>query len=581
MVPCPLFSGNKLRLREDLPADYTVHAGEIYSKCSCEMSVSNQYLNVRPKADTSTVEDLVSLVHQGQVRIPSFQRDLKWESEDVLSLFDSIYKGYPIGSLLLRKGKAKASIVELGPLTIEAPETTSALWVVDGQQRLVSLTAGLAREGEMPETPDDPYVIYFDAKEKRFNAPPKTGGIPSTWVPVTKLLDATSLSEWIFNWSHSDDRNLRSSVFEAGKRIRQYRVPQYVITTDDEDLLRDIFHRVNKSGKRLEWSDVYDALYGDQRKEPSTLSDLSEAISEVGMGVPREEQLLSCVVASQGLDVTQNVGVHSQKPGVQKNLEHGVQDALPAIRRVLSFFRENAKIPHLRLLPRSTPLIILTRFFRLYPDPEPRTLTLLVRWTWRVLLEAFDRSEPTLKRRGVTSVVEDNESRAVQKLLDLVNTSPSSSYTLPDRFDARSSESRLALLGLHARAPQSLDTGEHLNVSSLIEQEDRRAFRRIWRRGSSSPANRILLPETGSARQELVDFIQASSDEAKRRRVLSSHCISERAEQALLNDNEEEFIGEREELIQKTVCELGTRLAEWDANDRPSIDTLLSSTANS
>jgi len=40
------------------------------------------------------------MVYRGHVRVPSFQRGLRWEASDVQDLFDSIYRGYPIGSLL-------------------------------------------------------------------------------------------------------------------------------------------------------------------------------------------------------------------------------------------------------------------------------------------------------------------------------------------------------------------------------------------------------------------------------------------------------------------------------------------------
>jgi hypothetical protein len=394
-------------------------------------------------------------------------------------------------------------------------------------------------------------------------------------VPTTKLLDGADLSEWIFNWQHSDDQTLRESVFEAGKRLRQYRIPMYVVNTDNEDLLRTIFKRINKSGKPLEWPAVYNALYGDTAGEPSTIDELAEALSDLGMGVPDEEQLLSCVIAYRGLDVTQNVGVHSRKE--PDALRKGVEDTLPALRHVLSFFREHAEIPHLRMLPRSTPLIILTRFFGLHPNPEPRNVELLVRWTWRILMEAYDLSEPTLKRRGVTQIEASNETEAVRTLLTLVNKEPTSKYTLPDRFDSRSSESRLFLLGLNALTPRTFDDGHPINVASLIEKQDRRAFRKIWPSGVSSPANRVLLPGTGSVRANLVKYVRQGPDQ----KVLASHGISEKAADAILRDDVEAFIDERARMLQETVRSLAQRLAAWNRNDRPSINAILSKVGTS
>jgi hypothetical protein len=527
------------------------------------------HLNIRPAAETKTVEDLVSLVKKGKVRIPSFQRGLQWTSSDVLKLFDSIYKGYPVGSLLMREGEAAATTLELGPLKIEAPETSSARWVVDGQQRLVSLTAGLARPEPIPESPEDDFVVYFDAESEAFKAPRNNGKVPSTWVPATKLLDGAELSEWIFSWEHVNEPQLRQIVFEAGKRLRQYSIPLYVVTTDDEDLLRDIFQRVNKSGKPMKWEDVYNALYGDSGSAPSTLDDLAGELKDLGMGTPREEQLLSCVVACQGLDVTQNLGVHSQKD--PDALQEGVTEALPAIRRVLSFFRESAEIPHLRLLPRSTPLIILTRFFALYPDPNPRSVQLLTRWTWRVLLDAFRRSEPTLKRRGITQIEKNDEEAAVQHLLSLVDSSNPMSYSLPDRFDARSSESRLALLGLKDMNPMGLTEERPLDIARAIETHDRDVFRKIWPQGTSSPANRILLPGAGSARADLLSYI----NNAPNSDILASHGITAGAEDALRHNDQTTFIKQREATIQEHVEKLSNRMAAWDHTDRPSLNSIL------
>jgi len=147
------------------------------------------------QAETLTVEGLIRQVKRGLIRVPDFQRPLRWESEDVKLFFDSIYQGYPVGSFLMRQAYASASVIRYGPVKVNAPESNSALWVVDGQQRLTALTVGLSRDEELPMTPDDPWVLYFDAKEQIFHVPPRNGIFPSTWVPITQLLDASTLSE--------------------------------------------------------------------------------------------------------------------------------------------------------------------------------------------------------------------------------------------------------------------------------------------------------------------------------------------------------------------------------------------------
>lgn len=411
-------------------------------------------LERRPEARTETVEDLVRLAREGRVRVPEFQRGLKWDAQQVIELFDSIYRGYPIGSLLLFKRRAVAARVPLGPFTIDAPEVPDAWWVVDGQQRLTALAASMARPEPIPTTPDDPFVVFFDPAGRRFHAPPRDGQIPSRWVPITLLLDASRLSEWIFKWSHAADHVLRNALFQAGKRIREYRVPMYVLDSDEGDLLKEIFFRINKSGKPLEWSEVYDALYGHEGPVPSSIGQLATELADLGMGTVGHGELTSCLLAIRGLDVTRTLAEHRRAD--PKILRGAVADALPVLRQVFSFLRANAAVPHLRLLPRTFVVEVLARFFVLHPEPGARTIELLTRWVWRVFLGEGRYDERTLRRRSVAAVRDADEEASVQALLGLVPRERSNPVW-PETFDARVARSRLVLLALASLAPRGLD----------------------------------------------------------------------------------------------------------------------------
>ena len=54
-----------------------------------------------PKPDIQRIEELVSGVKTGEIKLPKFQRPFVWKRKEVVKLLDSIYKGYPIGSILL------------------------------------------------------------------------------------------------------------------------------------------------------------------------------------------------------------------------------------------------------------------------------------------------------------------------------------------------------------------------------------------------------------------------------------------------------------------------------------------------
>lgn len=529
------------------------------------------------QAETLTVEGLIRQVKRGLIRVPDFQRPLRWESEDVKLFFDSIYQGYPVGSFLMRQAYASASVIRYGSVKVDAPESNSALWVVDGQQRLTALTVGLARDEEIPTTPDDPWVLYFDAKEQIFHVPPRSGIFPSTWVPITQLLDASTLSEWVFNWKHAKDSELRKSVFEAGARIRQYEIPLYVVETGDEKLLRDIFYRINDSGKRMKWEDIHDALFGRKSDEPSTLSGLADELKALGVGRPSEDQLLSAIIAFKGLDATRSISEHYRRD--PEILRDAVSDALPALRQVLIFLKTHAEIPHLRLLPRSLPFFVLTKFFGLYPEPNRRTINLLVRWTWRTLLGIKSVDERTLLRHSLDAIKGDEAERTMQILLAEIPRTRGSGFTLPQKFDARAADSRIVLIALSSLHPLDPENGKSIDISDLIEEHDLNAFRKIISIGTEithGPSNRILLPPiVKGVRRELIDLVNREGPSSK---LLKSHCINENAAELLRHGEFDEFLLCRGKLLTEIVDSFGSRLAAWGMSDRPSISYILQQT---
>lgn len=52
------------------------------------------------KAEAS-VEELVSMIERGELRLPEMQRQYVWRSTRVRDLLDSLYRGYPSGAILL------------------------------------------------------------------------------------------------------------------------------------------------------------------------------------------------------------------------------------------------------------------------------------------------------------------------------------------------------------------------------------------------------------------------------------------------------------------------------------------------
>lgn len=535
-----------------------------------------------PEAGSEAVADLVEYALQGRIRVPEFQRSLKWQEREVVNLFDSIYRGLPVGSLLFWKRAAEADPVRLGPLRIDAPQFRDAWWVVDGQQRLTTLAACLARPLPLPAraTRTDPFVVYFDAQTGAFVAPANEGPIEEAWVPLPAMLDATRLSEWVHEWSLGGDRDLRKRVFEAGSRIREYKLPRYLVEAPDDetgrDLLREIFFRVNNSGRALEWNEVHDALYGQKGEAPSTTKELSDELALLGMGRPDESLIINCLLAFRGLDVTRPLAEHRRRdPHV---LRGAASEALPVLKQALTFLRGRAFIPHLRMLPRTMLLEVLARFFALHPEPNRRTLDLLSRWVWRALVAKYAMDERTLERRALAAVHADEE-LSIQKMLDLLPRQPTEHVLLPESFDARTAESRVALLGLAFLGPKNLQDGTRFDIAQLVEAHGVDAFVPVIRNsprqsaGESGPENRLLHAPV----HRLVEIVVARAGNKDRDAVLRTHAITPEAVRALRDGDEVEFLALRRKALQLALQKMATDLTGYGRrdNDRPSIAHLL------
>ena len=126
----------------------------------------NEKINVKP--DTIFLEDLLDDIADGKYKIPVFQRDFVWNSSQMLELFDSILKGYPIGSLLFWKTKEYKTKSEIGPYIIEKEDSDDAKYVLDGFQRISTLFGVLTNPKEHDVDADalKNFSIYFNIKEQ-------------------------------------------------------------------------------------------------------------------------------------------------------------------------------------------------------------------------------------------------------------------------------------------------------------------------------------------------------------------------------------------------------------------------------
>ena len=96
------------------------------------------------KAEAS-VEELVSMIERGELRLPEMQRRYVWRSTRVRDLLDSLYRGYPSGAILLWETDEAVPQQKFAVSQSTNPYQSTRL-LLDGQQRLTSLSAVIRGE---------------------------------------------------------------------------------------------------------------------------------------------------------------------------------------------------------------------------------------------------------------------------------------------------------------------------------------------------------------------------------------------------------------------------------------------------
>lgn len=109
----------------------------------------------------ATVEELVQMIERGELRLPEMQRRYVWRSPRVRDLLDSLYRGYPSGAILLWETDESVPLQEFAVEQEKNPYVSTRL-LLDGQQRLTSLSAVIRGEGVMVRGRRRPIDLLFN-----------------------------------------------------------------------------------------------------------------------------------------------------------------------------------------------------------------------------------------------------------------------------------------------------------------------------------------------------------------------------------------------------------------------------------
>ncbi len=348
-----------------------------------------------PKTDIS-VRELVDKVHRGELALPEMQRRYVWPATRVRDLLDSLYRGYPSGTILVWETDEEIETREMAVQATRMPTTSQKTLLLDGQQRITSLSAILSGEPvhvrgrKKPidilfnlEHPDGPPVEILETEEREYSTDvedvedeetaerdiqeemrKRTFVVESRalqndpiWVHVSEIFQKTDAQILRGIQINSDDPrwDKYSDRLQKVRKIAEYPyVMQVLERTMSYEEVTEIFIRVNSLGIKLRGSDLALAQITSRWKGfinliedfASKFGDDENYIFETGLPV----RMLVVFATHQSRFKT--VG----KIGLEK-LEQSWNIGRDGLDFAINFLRSNAGIDNLSYL--SSPFLLI------------------------------------------------------------------------------------------------------------------------------------------------------------------------------------------------------------------------------
>lgn len=349
------------------------------------------------------VKELVAMIKSGELRLPEMQRRYVWQSTRVRDLLDSLYRGYPSGSILVWETDKEQPTQEMSIEQKESPFSGHIL-LLDGQQRLTSLASIINGEPlivrgrkrpidilfnlehpdtftEFTEVENDSISLSSDEedveeldeessdttlmerlRQMTFVVSSSVLAQQKNWISVSKVLNTQGDTELLKSagvTSFDDPRYEKySSRIKKLRSILDYTYSMNVLPKDlNYEEVAEIFVRVNSLGVKLRGSDLALAqITARWQKSLTLLQDFQEECEEYWMTLD-----LGLLVKAMVVFATDQSKFNKVYSISVSNLKSGWEKAKEGLRFAINFLRNNVGIEDETLL--SSPFFFIVIAF--------------------------------------------------------------------------------------------------------------------------------------------------------------------------------------------------------------------------
>lgn len=402
-----------------------------------------------------SVAETVNRINGRKYVLPAIQREFVWKPEQIIRLFDSLLKGYPIGSFLFwTVGQDRTKDYAFYHFVQDYHErdarhnqkaaltgTSDVTAVLDGQQRLTALYIGLcgsyafrkprvwkSNPNAYPKQrlyvcltrrSDDPELEYDFAFRETLDD--FVVEADETWFRVGAVLGYTSAFDVI---SALQGRSLGNSQVATKVLSDLYlavkergTVSAYLETAPDLDRVLSIFVRVNSGGTVLSYSDLLLSIATAEWRSldaRETIYQLVDELNKVGQGFEfsKDFVLKTCLMLADFETRFSTANFSSENMGVIEQKWPTIRDALQTTVQLLASFglssatvsSANAVVPIVYYIARRGLDLGYVRAAAYGPDRER-----VRRWLLAALLKRTFTGQPDSILRAVRDVLKVSE----------------------------------------------------------------------------------------------------------------------------------------------------------------------------
>lgn len=329
------------------------------------------------KSEREYLREIYTKINSGKYAIPVFQRDYVWKKEQVLDLFDSIFKGYPIGTIILWKPTDDFVKKSKDILTDEKKDTpVPEYYVLDGRQRLTTFYGCVLDNSNKK----DYFKLGYNLESEAFEY---SKGNKKEVLLLSDIYDTFSLLGKLRELTDIPDCEKAKLYIERAKRmnsiLQSYTIGEIMMDNCTLDEASIVFSRINSKGTEI--SKVFMLQAISYKNEGGIL--LSDEIGGILSMLGRysfdrlsSDDILNCFYSYVGKKFYDTPMKELENVDFTPHLQEIKID----IKRTIEFLYNDCYVLSSDLLPYTKQLIALASFFKEHKEPTEWQKKELKKW---------------------------------------------------------------------------------------------------------------------------------------------------------------------------------------------------------